>query len=185
MRTLHEWMQLMEEKRQAAEAQQVRDGAAQPARTEEERAPGSAQTTRPSSRSNKPVELSPDERAAMREATARVLDAVPPRLKTLRENAQRALQARQARQQALPLEVDQPPQRRRRRTTAETREELIQRLLDPQLTLQETAKLLNVCPTTVRRYTNRGILRHTRTPGNQRRFRLSDVLEFMERQQQE
>jgi len=70
----------------------------------------------------------------------------------------------------------------RKRTAIESREELIQRLLDPHLTLQETAKLLDVCPTTVRRYTNRGLLAHYRTPGNQRRFRLSDVLAFMERQ---
>jgi excisionase family DNA binding protein len=62
----------------------------------------------------------------------------------------------------------------------ETRQELVRRLLDPPLTLEEVARLLGVCPTTVRRYTNRGCLRHYRTPGNQRRFRLSDVLEFME-----
>ncbi|MGQ9732727.1 MAG: helix-turn-helix domain-containing protein, partial [Candidatus Zipacnadales bacterium] len=69
-----------------------------------------------------------------------------------------------------------------RRSASESREELIERLLDPHLSLQETAKLLDVCPTTVRRYTNRGLLAHYRTPGNQRRFRLSDVLDFMERQ---
>jgi excisionase family DNA binding protein len=62
----------------------------------------------------------------------------------------------------------------------ETREELIQRLLDPPLTLEEAARLLGVCPTTVRRYTNKGVLRHFRTSGNQRRFRLSDVLDFMD-----
>jgi excisionase family DNA binding protein len=64
----------------------------------------------------------------------------------------------------------------------ETRAELIQRLLDPPLTLEETARILNVCPMTVRRYTNRGVLPHFRTGGDQRRFRLSDVLAFMERQ---
>ncbi|MEN6357511.1 MAG: helix-turn-helix domain-containing protein [Armatimonadota bacterium] len=62
----------------------------------------------------------------------------------------------------------------------ENRGELIQRLLDPPLTLEEAARILNVCPTTVRRYTNRGVLAHFRTAGNQRRFRLSDVLSFME-----
>lgn len=62
----------------------------------------------------------------------------------------------------------------------ETREELIQRLLDPTVSLEEAARILNVCPTTVRRYTNRGVLKHFRTAGNQRRFRLSDVLVFME-----
>ena len=63
---------------------------------------------------------------------------------------------------------------------AETREELIYRLLDPQLTLEETARILNVCPTTVRRYTNRGLLQQERTQGNHRRFRMSKVLEFLE-----
>ena len=62
----------------------------------------------------------------------------------------------------------------------ETREQLVQRLLDPPLTLEETARILNVCPMTVRRYTNRGDLPHFRTVGNQRRFRLSDVLGFLE-----
>jgi excisionase family DNA binding protein len=62
----------------------------------------------------------------------------------------------------------------------ETREALIGRLLDPQLTLEEAARILGVCPTTVRRYTNRGMLHCHRTPGNQRRFRMSDVLQFLE-----
>ncbi|HEY3267096.1 MAG TPA: helix-turn-helix domain-containing protein [Armatimonadota bacterium] len=66
-------------------------------------------------------------------------------------------------------------------TFTETREELIQRLLDPQLTLEETSRILNVCPTTVRRYTNRGLLKQERTPGNHRRFRFSNVLEFLEK----
>jgi excisionase family DNA binding protein len=64
----------------------------------------------------------------------------------------------------------------------ESREELLARLLDPTLTLEETAKMLEVCPTTVRRYTNRGILPHDRSKGNQRRFKLSSVLAFMETQ---
>ena len=64
----------------------------------------------------------------------------------------------------------------------ESREDLIQRLLDPTVSLEEAARILNVCPTTVRRYTNRGVLKHFRTAGNQRRFRLSDVLVFMEGQ---
>ncbi|MGB9607317.1 MAG: helix-turn-helix domain-containing protein [bacterium] len=32
----------------------------------------------------------------------------------------------------------------------------------------------------MRRWTNKGILPSFRTPGNQRRFRLSDVLKFIE-----
>lgn len=64
----------------------------------------------------------------------------------------------------------------------ETRDALVQRLLDPTLTLEEVSVLLGVCRTTVRRYTDRGVLRCFRTPGNQRRFHLTDVLDFMERQ---
>lgn len=62
----------------------------------------------------------------------------------------------------------------------ESREELIKRLLDPQLSLEETSRLLGVCPATIRRYTNRGWLNHHRTEGGQRRFRLSDVVKFVE-----
>ena len=62
----------------------------------------------------------------------------------------------------------------------ETREQLLQRLLDPLISLEEAARLLEVCPTTVRRYTNKGLLKHYRTAGNQRRFKLSDVLAFLE-----
>lgn len=62
----------------------------------------------------------------------------------------------------------------------ESRRELIERLVDPTLSLEQTAVILGVCPTTVRRYTNKNLLRHFRTKGNQRRFRLSDVVEFME-----
>ena len=62
----------------------------------------------------------------------------------------------------------------------ESRRQLIERLLDPTLSLEDTARVLGVCPTTVRRYTNRGLLPHHRTVGQQRRFRLSDVLGFLE-----
>ena len=67
------------------------------------------------------------------------------------------------------------------RTFEETREQLIVRLLDPILTLEETAKLLDVCPATVRRYANRGHLTHHRTLGQQRRFKLSDVMAFLDK----
>jgi excisionase family DNA binding protein len=62
----------------------------------------------------------------------------------------------------------------------EPRDEFIRRLIDPVLNLEETARLLGVCPATVRRYTNRGWLEHHRTPGNQRRFRLSDIVRFVD-----
>jgi excisionase family DNA binding protein len=63
----------------------------------------------------------------------------------------------------------------------ESREELIRRLLDPQLSLEETSRLLGVCPATVRRYTNRGWLAHHRTQGGQRRFKLSDIVRFVDK----
>jgi excisionase family DNA binding protein len=66
----------------------------------------------------------------------------------------------------------------------ETRQQLIERMLNPTLTLEETARVLGVCPATVRRYTNRGTLPHYRTVGQQRRFRLSDVLTFLEQQRE-
>lgn len=62
----------------------------------------------------------------------------------------------------------------------ESRQQLIERLLDPELTLEETSRLLGVCPATIRRYTNRKWLTHHRTQGGQRRFRLSDVVKFVE-----
>ncbi|MBS1716585.1 MAG: helix-turn-helix domain-containing protein [Armatimonadetes bacterium] len=62
----------------------------------------------------------------------------------------------------------------------ESRQDLIRRLLDPQLTLEETSRLLGVVPATVRRYTNRGWLQHHRTEGGQRRFRLSDIVKFVQ-----
>ncbi len=62
----------------------------------------------------------------------------------------------------------------------ESRQELIRRLLDPELSLEETSRLLGVCPATVRRYTNRGWLAHHRTTGGQRRFRLSDIVRFVD-----
>jgi excisionase family DNA binding protein len=62
----------------------------------------------------------------------------------------------------------------------ESRNVLIKRLLDPELSLEESSRLLGVCPATVRRYTNRGWLTHHRTDGGQRRFRLSDIVKFVE-----
>lgn len=94
----------------------------------------------------------------------------------------RRLQTLLGRQQRLPLEVEAEPVRRGNQAR-ESREELIERLLDPVLSIDEAATLLGVCATSVRRYTNRGVLKCFRTPGNQRRFRLSDVLDFMEKQQ--
>lgn len=62
----------------------------------------------------------------------------------------------------------------------ESRKDLIRRLLDPELSLEETSRLLGVCPATVRRYTNREWLKHHRTAGGQRRFRLSNIVKFVD-----
>ena len=77
-----------------------------------------------------------------------------------------------------------PGQRRRggRRPMTETREEIIRRLLDPELTLHEAAAVLNLSKATVRRYTDQGRLACLRTGGGQRRFRLSALLVFLDRQ---
>lgn len=77
---------------------------------------------------------------------------------------------------------DEVAQNSYKRSFKESRLDLIHRLLDPALSLEDTARLLNVCPTTVRRYTNKGLLTHQRTQGDQRRFKLSDVLTFLEAQ---
>ena len=62
----------------------------------------------------------------------------------------------------------------------ESRTDLMRRLLDPELTLEEVSRLLGVCPATIRRYTNRGWLEHHRTKGGQRRFRLSSLAKHVE-----
>ena len=72
-----------------------------------------------------------------------------------------------------------PPRKGRGPRKLESREELLARLLDPTLTLEETSRLLEVCPTTVRRWTNKGVLPCERSAGNQRRFKLSSIEAFL------
>ncbi len=76
-----------------------------------------------------------------------------------------------------------PRRRGGRRPITETREQIIRRLLDPELTLHEAAAVLNLSKATVRRYTDQGKLSCLRTHGGQRRFRLSALLEFLDRQE--
>ncbi len=77
-----------------------------------------------------------------------------------------------------------PDPRRRggRRPITESREEIIRRLLDPELSLYEAAAVLNLSKATVRRYTDQGKLLCLRTHGGQRRFHLSTLLAFLDRQ---
>jgi excisionase family DNA binding protein len=126
------------------------------------------------------AETAPPAAAPARRAPTEVLLDLP-------EQQSRRLQTLLGRQARLPLEVEEvaTPARRGHPEPAESREELIERLLDPIWSINEAAVLCGVCPASIRRYTNRGVLKCFRTPGNQRRFRLSDVLDFMERQQQE
>ncbi len=82
-----------------------------------------------------------------------------------------------------------------KRPFRQSRKSLIERLLDPVLSLEEASRLLNVSPAAVRRYTNRGVLSCIRKESSaqkeerdssiretrQRRFRLSDLLLFLQR----
>lgn len=88
-------------------------------------------------------------------------------------------------QRALPMELG-PRGRGRggRRPITESREEIIRRLLDPEISLHEAAAVLNLSKATVRRYTDQGKLACLRTEGGQRRFRLSALLGFLDVQSQ-
>jgi excisionase family DNA binding protein len=84
-------------------------------------------------------------------------------------------------QERLPIDLGVAGSRRPGRPPlTETREEIIQRLLDPELTVHEAAALLNVSKATLRRYTDSGKLGCFRTAGGQRRFKLSAVLALLE-----
>jgi excisionase family DNA binding protein len=84
-------------------------------------------------------------------------------------------------QERLPIDLGaQAPRRPGRPPLTETREEIIHRLLDPELTVHEAAALLNVSKATLRRYTDSGKLACFRTAGGQRRFKLSAVLSLLE-----
>lgn len=65
----------------------------------------------------------------------------------------------------------------------ETREEIVRRLLDPELTLHEAAAVLTLSKATLRRYTDQDKLPCRRTAGGQRRFKLSDVLALLEQRE--
>ncbi|MHB8731166.1 MAG: helix-turn-helix domain-containing protein [bacterium] len=88
-------------------------------------------------------------------------------------------------QPTLPMELG-PRGRGRggRRPITESREEIIRRLLDPEISLHEAAAVLNLSKATVRRYTDQGKLACLRTEGGQRRFRLSALLGFLDVQSQ-
>ena len=85
-------------------------------------------------------------------------------------------------QQPLPMDLGAAALARRagRPPLTESRDAIIRRLLDPDLTLHEAAAILNLSKATLRRYTDQGKLICQRTGGGQRRFKLSDVLALLE-----
>lgn len=108
-------------------------------------------------------------RKAMGGAAARVAPPVAPAQDNPAAKTPKTAVARTPARRATPAELV------RRHELARSRAQLIERLTNPLLTLQETSLLLNVCPATVRRWANAGHLPHVRTEGNQRRFRWHDV----------
>ncbi|HEX9995641.1 MAG TPA: helix-turn-helix domain-containing protein [Abditibacterium sp.] len=68
--------------------------------------------------------------------------------------------------------------KKRVRLKPESREQLLERLRNPQLSLHEASILLRVSRATVRRYADSGRLTCQRTPGGQRRFFLRDIETF-------
>lgn len=86
-------------------------------------------------------------------------------------------------QQPLPMDLGVAARLARRAgrpPLTESRDAIIRRLLDPDLTLHEAASILNLSKATLRRYTDQGKLICQRTGGGQRRFKLSDVLALLE-----
>ncbi len=77
-----------------------------------------------------------------------------------------------------PPPVTPPPVKKRVRLKPESREQLLERLRNPQLSLHEASILLRVSRATVRRYADAGRLQCLRTPGGQRRFYLRDIETF-------
>ena len=178
---MHEWMKYRD--RQIRRALREADEEGDPAVPQEPLAGADspqvaheAAQTAVATRDDAPVESTAG--ASAPTTPLEVLESIGPTGDSMRQR----LEAILARQGQLPFEIVPTPKPApgETRRVVESRDELVSRLLDPTLTLQETALLLGVCPTTVRRYTNRGALRCMRTPGNQRRFRLSDILEFLE-----
>jgi excisionase family DNA binding protein len=86
---------------------------------------------------------------------------------------------RRRRAKAAPAGNEQLVQLERQRVRPETRAQMLERLTNPLISLHEASVLLRVCPATVRRYSDNGLLAAERTDGGQRRFHLKDVLALM------
>lgn len=77
------------------------------------------------------------------------------------------------------IEPSEKPVKKRKRALTENRRELINRLENPELSLQEAAILLNGCRATVRLLCDENKLPHHRTPGGQRRFFYRDIKDYI------
>jgi len=184
-KSFEEWTKYLEEQEKALEKglrAQVRERPTAPAPTEPE-----VESTEPKAVAPKPKPAAPVgiSGASRKRENAKPIAKprktnLPPR-EALSDDGMLHTAARLRKRIPGQLSLDDQPETASK-GFKETREQLLSRLLDPQLSLEDAARLLNVCPTTVRRYTNRGLLPHLRTAGNQRRFRLSDVLAFLEAQ---
>lgn len=197
MRTIHDWLKYVEDsKRHAPRSERsappratvpaqpippVRPPVPQPSAPSRKEAPPPTERQAPPPvrvrRGSQPLPPSvrPIETEAPPQPTRRRTQS-PTRMRELMASIDTALQ--------VPLPLPSPPResvsrRRKRSPFSESRETLVRRLVDPELRLREVALLLSVCPATVRRYANRGILTSYRTVGNQRRFRLSEVVDFV------
>lgn len=177
---------------EAAEAEAVTGEAPAPdageetAEAESEAAPAESELTEESAPEEEEAQAAPEDAESTLTDREAVLSSLQEELDRAGASMKDRLSQLQARQKQLPMDVEEAETREEAggsRKATETRQELVQRLLDPVLTLREAALLIDVCPTTVRRYTNRGLLNCFRTPGNQRRFHLSDILEFLERRE--
>lgn len=73
----------------------------------------------------------------------------------------------------------------RQRHRDETRSQLLERLTNPLISLHEAGVILNVCASTLRRYSDSGLLPHERTAGGQRRFHLKHVLNLLDEREKQ
>ncbi|HEX8464718.1 MAG TPA: helix-turn-helix domain-containing protein [Abditibacterium sp.] len=111
----------------------------------------------------------------------------------MKQSTDRIVAPREPRTAAKPVSSAPPPRRaskaapapeessdakKRVRLKPESREQLLERLRNPELSLHEASILLRVSRATVRRYADAGRLTCQRTPGGQRRFFLRDIEMF-------
>jgi len=160
---LADWMKYLEKQQEKAREQRAPAKPAAPA-------PPAQPTPSAQPRREASPEATTPAVPASQAPVAKPKRAVRPRSRSRELDADLADEVRQ-RQELLEQAERESPEAERTR--------LLRELLDPELSLQQTAVLLGVSVTSLRRYTDSGVLPHLRTAGNQRRFRLSQVLGFL------